>query len=645
MPTYAQTKYNDSTTGGSDENTSVFGGISQEEIDALNQAEQAALKKFREGRQSSAKDSQSRFSGLEFHDEDGDGIADHDNTANDMEGGMDIAAIKQKGLRGQEREDKLQEARARAGKNCVPHPDGLKDGDKKPIYIRKGSYKKSTIPGAPADYAFCTNISANLVDMGAAHGDDATDPHRVYELTEEAYNKATNFDSGKKYSDYSLSMFNSAANYDAKKYGLGVAKNIGSDKSQIQVQQPNGQTQIVNVAPDIDLLRSEAAWLEQQKLASIEKHRLSLTMKKYLGAEGSDFDKGASSLVWANGTIDENAKKLLAQRIAEDGPVGNNSYVDNSNPGRPVTIDKNDFTTKRDSCITSAGTNSDAKRACYQKFMTLSDFMSDQSTNGADKKRLWEEGRRAVASSQDRNVQQELKDAQADVDLYKECLETGTWCINAEKVRQKIKADYAKANPNGPDLSPQQLDKEMKKQLQGYDPAKPKVLYKFTGSDVGVAFTDTREYNLTQLEIASKGPLGNFERTMRGMDLGPEVDQKTGSTQWKKLKVEIDRARNTYKDIQDTQKKLEKENPGYKSKYLGANFDENKQNTYQLFMRQKGRDGTTYGWGPQNTGKALGAKQNNPQQARQPAAANAQQKQPRAPQASGPWNQSNFKLD
>src|SRR5690606_30864622 len=108
---------------------------------------------------SSAVKSDSRYSGtLELHDFDFDGISDHDNSNNALEGGLDSAAIGRKGSRGAPRSEDLDQSRTEAGL-CSP-----------------------TTPSAE-----CFNLSGNVIDMGSAHGGNSkTEPHRTYQLTDKA---------------------------------------------------------------------------------------------------------------------------------------------------------------------------------------------------------------------------------------------------------------------------------------------------------------------------------------------------------------------------------------------------------------------------------------------------------------------------
>jgi hypothetical protein len=150
-------------------------GFTKEEFEKMKNSNDPYIrdlyKKLVKGRLSSAKDPNSRYSGhLEQHDFDLDGITDHDDAGNDVEGGVEEAVLGKKGLGGEKRLNALEEARLK--------------------------HKSSgCLMGATGDKAelsrTCKNISGAVVDLGSAHAgpDRADEDHRVYGLNPEIKKK------------------------------------------------------------------------------------------------------------------------------------------------------------------------------------------------------------------------------------------------------------------------------------------------------------------------------------------------------------------------------------------------------------------------------------------------------------------------
>jgi hypothetical protein len=141
----------DTTNGNAEEEE---GGFSKEEFEVMRKSNDPQIRalydKLTSGRLSSAKKGDSRFSGhLEMHDFDLDGISDHDNSGNSLEGGVEKAILGKDRTGGEGRQKGLSKARG----DCL---SGVMGGKPKPC-----------------------NISAVVFDVGAAHdGED----HKVYDL-------------------------------------------------------------------------------------------------------------------------------------------------------------------------------------------------------------------------------------------------------------------------------------------------------------------------------------------------------------------------------------------------------------------------------------------------------------------------------
>lgn len=562
--------FDETTTGKAEEDATIFGGLSSSDIDFLQKNEQETLKRlelFRKGRESSAKNPGSRYSGIEFHDLDFDIITDHENPGggNDMEGGQDLAAGISR-LTGDARVKALDKGIGTSG-NCV---------EKNGLFVIKGSDVR------------CKNISANLIDKGSAHGAGANDPHRVYELSDASEKEAL-----KKNTAYVSTLFRDAAFYDVKKYGLENVKAVGPDGAQVQVVEANGKSTTVNVGSDFDKLRSEASWLEQQKLATIDKNWKSLRAARLASSDGGSPDPanlGMSSLIWNNASDTEVAELIVAgQAVAnafyvKDGKTVGKDAAEKDCQLRPPPASLED-------CMKENG------------YTMLSSALNDKSLSNTQKKSLLDEAKTAAlnyqASGQTpdpsiKNAQETLKNSDKDIAMYKTCMEASNWCVNRTKM-DAIARQHFKLDPSVT-LTAQHLNTI----VEDYNENELRTLYRLRpGIDPGLAYDDTREFNLSKLSIASLGPLADFEKNMKSMDLSEASDANTKSKQWAKLKEQIDYARNSAAQLQKEQRDLQKKFPGFKSKYLGSNFDEKTQTTYQLFMRQKGRDAETLGWGPQ----------------------------------------------
>lgn len=211
--------FHDTTTGTGNSQIKPLGNqLSAEDEAKLERGARDQLRKFRKGRASSSVDQASRYSGiLEMHDADYDGVSDHDNSANDLEGGMEKVAVGRPGTSGVFRKNALEKSKAEACKN---RDDG------------------------------CEAISGVIVDRGSAHG-GPNEPHRVYEVAEEAKKNAR------------------AA---GESYGRRTITEASTKKGSVTSN------------ADIDLLRTEAAWLEDQKERNLQNGWKFLRAKRLIGS-------------------------------------------------------------------------------------------------------------------------------------------------------------------------------------------------------------------------------------------------------------------------------------------------------------------------------------------------------------------------
>lgn len=107
------------TTNTKVEDGSFPGGYTQKELDSMSKEQKAIMNKFMKGRYSSAKGESSRYSNiLEYHDNNFDGITEHDRANNAAESSGDKVGLGKTGLRGAERRRAMALERILSSDNC-----------------------------------------------------------------------------------------------------------------------------------------------------------------------------------------------------------------------------------------------------------------------------------------------------------------------------------------------------------------------------------------------------------------------------------------------------------------------------------------------------------------------------------------------
>lgn len=546
-----QSKFFDTTDG--NPKTDTKGGILPSDEATISAETQKLLDRFRSGRYSSNKDGKSRYSGiLEMHDEDFDGVTDHDNPGNSLEGGMDEAAIGQKGGSGENRRKALAKQRENAG-NCK---DGFVNGNKK-------------FP--------CKNISAVIVDRGAAHGPggekDAEEPHRILELSDKAYAKAKQ--AGQAYGD---SAVNAAEDYvgPAPAGAQGIKDKNGLVTS-MKVQSGD-QTTTVKVGANVDLLKSEYAWLERQKQRQIDLEWQSLRAARLAGAEKDPTAIRLFADVFGNNNMsDQQRQQEAATRIFEWSQISDLDVCMKS--GEFLKSDSNG----KPNC---SGENNDP-------IGTLSEFLSQkQDPDLAQKK--WAEARKLVGQGDLKP--KEKKEMAQEVAKIRNCLGRDVWCYDRKHAMAAMQKNNQNGNGGGNNAN-----------ARGNNNNQKDLTWTPVQGDPGNAFDDVREALFNRLSAANAGGLDNFKKVMSTIDFNEKTDAKTNTKPFREMMEQLKKAQAAAKLVQSGQGDTEQveNNQGqmvsvrqngiqvssqniYGNK---QNFDTKTMNTLSLFGRNPARDG------------------------------------------------------
>jgi hypothetical protein len=509
------------TTLGTQENNARYGGISEQEQNALDEKTKKFLEGFKQGR--AAKDGGRHWEILTLHDRDKDGIADHG--LNGLEANMDAAGkIKTKDEADPKRREEVDEQRKNAGR-C----------------------KNGTI-GGNADND-CRNVSSVIVDLGAAHGDEK-DAHRVYDLTREARDEA------KKAADaYARRVTAEAANYEvddeAKKLGYrdgGVGTDSKGRYGKILVDKDGKR---MAVAPNIDYLHSEAAFLNQQAVNTVETEAKTLRAMRLAGVDtskgGTDDDIARLIQNSKPGEVDDK----LAERIAQRNIVGSESAGCSGSPSDPKypsyckNIENNasfksDFEAYKNDNCSRANVSATECVNNWKAGLTVNKIASRDSKVGslAYKKAYEELG------------DEKKKQIKTDVSSVKECMKPGVWCRGGLNDRVDVVDGKASA-----------------------------AFRKIKGEDAAAVFTDTREAIFSQAAMAINGPADQMMNRMKQFeaDFNKNNDAKTRGNSG----IEY------YKEWEELQKRAIQ-----RAKQQG--LDPSKMSTAEIFKqdRQRGDGGT-----------------------------------------------------
>jgi hypothetical protein len=470
-------KFEISTTG--IDNSNAHDGLTPEQIKTLDKKTQDVINRFNKGRTDSSVGGAGRYSGtLEMHDADYDGITDHGNANNALEGGQEDAALG-KGSRmpgGAKRNEALEKARRKAGK-CTDKP---------------GEY--------------CGNISANLVDRGPAHGKDTPEkrePHRVYELTDEAKKNAEQ--AGK---TYATQVIQDAGQYDAS--GAKGVRNVGADKNQVEVFDGRKWTR-QNVAANPELLRSEAAWLEEQKARNVQNGWKMLRAKRLIGQIRA---ANENNIGWDDQLSSDEKKEYFKINPGAHPNLISDHDVDELVNSTYRSASQTGDTSREDQQLMAAlSKKAAAELARRQQYLTMVLKRRGASTDPAVDKRAIEESQ---------------KQLQVNNDLLAKCMAQGAWCTNNSKLDPKLRGKLpnppSTASPNAP-----------RPTVDLVDIAK-------AGQDPGAAYQDTRELNYNLADQARRGPLANNVNNVRNSDFSENSDRATGAKIFNEYKQAADKA-------------------------------------------------------------------------------------------------------
>jgi len=526
------------TTGGAngreayqDKNGNIKnGGLSDEEIAQMNADEQRIYNNLRDGRYPSSKSTKTRFSTkLEIHDANFDGITDHDGAENGLEGPMDEVAIGKKATSGQ--------ARAKAMREKT----------------QENPFSKCS--KNPSDNGACQNISPILVDVGPAHSSDKNSPHRVYELVPDAIKKSQQ---------------------SGKEYAAAVVEDATNRKGFDEVQK---------VYPDIDLLRSEVAYLETVKDTVIRNAWRSMRANRLAGEEtkfsknnlGSSVNNEISSLA-AEG--DDNA---LANRIAVRDVVGS-SQVCNPSQGAaarlctPDEISKCGPTDDRGNLIRAVSASSTPTDPNNQLIpcWDLKKYADniDQSIVAKAESMY----RQAEADPDIVTNDQRKKIAEKEKKILR-CMGAGVWCYDYEHAKNSL----AKSK-----LPPGKLEAEIDKRTFGD-----------VVGDYGNAYDYTREAMYSALDIARQRPISDWEKNFNTIDFSVATDAKTKSKPYAAMMKEVNDARNRAemmrKEALAGDNDMRARGFNVEDSYFTRDeyFNPKTMTVQQLFGRNPARDGVT----------------------------------------------------
>lgn len=239
----------DTTTGSVDESSEFYG---MDPNEATTDKAQSIIDKFKEGRLSSNRKTDSRFSSLELHDSNQDGIVDHGNANS---GGLEgqLLTLVDGADNGMD-SGRLNEIAEEALKSV-----------NKGTCTRGSSADKTYLEGTRTEDGnriACHSMSGIIVDTGGAHGGDR-DFHRTLKLSEEAKEIAERI---------------------GQEYGEKALDDIMKLYQETYGDELEGQDKVAAV----DLKRSEAAWLEQQKENTYTRQWQLLRAARLAGYDGAD---------------------------------------------------------------------------------------------------------------------------------------------------------------------------------------------------------------------------------------------------------------------------------------------------------------------------------------------------------------------
>jgi hypothetical protein len=499
LPLAAQQKF-ESTTDNTTQEKVESKGINEATVEGMPESTKKLMKKFQEGRVSSKYDGKSRYSSiLEMHDFNQDGVSDHDKSGNRMEGGMDEIAIGQKGTGGKERKEALQKARDNAG-NC-------QDGK-----------------GSAAQGNACFNLSGIIIDTGGAHG-GAKAKHRTYRVTDEAAK---------------------AAEEAGKEYGSRAIKEgrYGGDGKQV----------------DMDVLRSEAAWLEQQKRHMTEAAWKTLRAARLAGIDTSATPDDAFMQKIGNMLSNEEGDAAIAQEVVLKGRtdstpmcnVGGNWGVCNEESQTKAQKAISDEIAAKEASFRALRPEERAEqeRAIREKYsLNMVELTKKETAVGNSTYQLEEQVRAAVLANEAKLGPEAQKNLQEEFAKAENCMGKDKWCYGGVGVNNVAAAQAAQPPGSTPAKLPDRFDES-------------------TG-DPGIVFNDTREIIYNNLSKAQVAPVNQIQKIMESADFD--------KSKYPEFYEQLEQVKKEAKELEDSDP---------------ANFDADTQSVPQMFGIRQGVNDT-----------------------------------------------------
>ncbi len=588
----------DKTSTGTQENISEVGGIAKDEEAKLNKDVQKQIQQFKQGRESSGVGGRGRYSGnIEMHD-DYTGLTYHPDATSGLEKPMDDVATKGQNSSEQQRQEAIKKNTENAGR--------CKDG------FIQGS-----------NGVACQNLSPVLVDMGPAHPGTEQNPelmekHRIYDMTAEAKDAATK--AGKDYGQQVIYDATSKENGTETEQALAEigASSTFSENSKGQVTRTvrtkDGKSSTAVMGAEVDLLRSEYGWLEQQKKDYTERAWKTIRAARLAGIETKDqgIDPTTKSdMTEFIGLVsnDPGNDQAIAQRIQEFQEAKLNSFCLDANGN--FSIEK--FTNGTSSCVQPTTTTA------------LTPTTGDQPLNAQEQA--------LFTQLQTKNNQRIISDSDLK-NIARATASSGTMSLsNAKRFVDASGASqlYAEARNNRGNLSPEKKKEieqdigKIQKCLQrdvwcsGNDVRDPKtgnvIAKKFEDAPAQSAdfSNDVREFMYTRYSQALEGPLANMGQAMTFQDFSKETDGATGSRGYQDYMQQWKKAMDAAKTTIDVNRKYKQTAAGYgvggikkinyQNNFNRKTFNPSTMTNAQLFGRDETRDATTIaGTGRGNTG-------------------------------------------
>ncbi len=470
------------------------GGITQAEYDLLNSATENMIKRFQEGRNATSSGGDGRYSGiLEMHDSNFDGLTDHGNAANALEGGTEEAAFGEKRLSSKDRQDRLNKIKADHVKNCKRRFTGEKNI-------------------AALGTCIASYVSPNVEDKGSAHGDEEED-HRVYAVSDKAFKQSAL--AGEAYAKGALS--------DA----ISTEAQYGNKNPNMRPRPTPGKKQNAN----IDLLKSEAAWLEEQKSRNVRTGWKYFRAQRFAGvakgdiSEEHELGEKVSSFYGKNESDTTASDQKMGQYLAKRSAILRQDICKDGKPPRDID---------------------DKKGVCPNNEAPMS-----VRAYAEEKERVGDSGaRKSAIATAEKNLKLS-KYAQKDVDknaeAYALCMKAGMWCTDKGPPTRNAQPVIAGTN-----------------------------VYEVKG-DVGGAFNDTREFVYHQSERASQGPLNRYMDTVTNMDFN---NKNASRKDYVDLQRQVQQAQTAAAEMQRLR-------PDQASQ-----FNANTRSSNQMFGRNERRDGS-----------------------------------------------------